>query len=203
MEIPSIRIIGGNSQAGTYVLRIRLKEDTILQFGRFKKGKLISLPVGDYTYVGSALSKKGATSLARRLIRHATRSGDKPPHTIREKMIHQFAECGLGSGNLLLRQEKTLHWNVDFLLDLQSAEIVNIFAIRSPERLENRMAKWLECDLQTDIIEQGLGANDAPGNTHLLRLRADDMGWMSLTDNAMAILGENTLNQMNNIETRF
>ena len=68
------------------------------------------------------------------------------------------------------------------------------------ERLENRIAKWLERDPRTDIIEQGLGANDAPGATHLLRLRADDMGWMSLTDNAMAVLGENTLNQMNNIE---
>jgi len=200
MENPSICIIGDESQAGTYILRIRLKENTTLQFGRFKKGKWISLLAGDYTYVGSALSEKGATSLARRLIRHATRSGDKPTHTIREKMIHQFTECGLGSGNLLPRQGKTLHWNVDFLLDLQSAEIVNIFAIRSPERLENRIAKWLERDPQTDIIEQGLGANDTPGATHLLRLRADDIGWMLLTDNAMAVLGENTLNQMNNIE---
>lgn len=80
MEIPNIFLIGKDSQAGTYVLRIRLKEDTELKFGRFKKGKLISLPAGDYTYVGSALSEKGATSLARRLVRHATRSGDKPPH---------------------------------------------------------------------------------------------------------------------------
>ena len=108
MGIPNIRIIGDDSQAGTYVLRIRLKENTTLQFGRFKKGKLISLPIGDYIYVGSALSEKGATSLARRLIRHATRSGDKPPHVIREKMMNQFAECGLGNGNLLPRQGKNL-----------------------------------------------------------------------------------------------
>ena len=194
MEIPSIRIIGNNSQAGTYVLRIRLKENTTLQFGRFKKGKLISLPVGDYLYVGSALSEKGTTSLARRLIRHATRSENKPPHTIREKMINQFAECGLGSGNLLPRQGKTLHWNVDFLLDLQSAEIVNIFAIRSHERLENRIAKQLERDPHTDVIERGLGANDAPGATHLLRVRADGTWWMALTDNAMTVLAENTFN---------
>ena len=177
MEIPSIRITGDDSQTGTYILRIRLKDDTILQFGRFKKGKLISLPAGDYTYVGSALSEKGATSLARRLTRHATRSDNKPPHTIRKKMIRQFAECGLGSGNPLPKQGKTLHWNVDFLLDLQSVEIVNIFAIRSSERLENRIAKWLEGNPQTDIIEPGLGANDAPGATHLLRFRADDMWW--------------------------
>ena len=182
MEIPSILIIGDASQAGTYILRIRLKEITTLRFGRFKKGKLISLPVGDYIYVGSALSEKGPTSLARRLIRHATRSGNKPPHGIREKMIHQFAECGLGSGNLLPRQGKTLHWNVDFLLDLQSAELINIFAIRSSERLENRIAKWLEHDPRTEIIEPGLGANDAPGATHLLHVQADETWWASLID---------------------
>ena len=190
MKIPSIRIIGDDSQAGTYVLRIRLKEDTKLQFGRFKKGKLISMPAGDYTYVGSALSEKGATSLARRLVRHATRSGDKPPHVIREKMMEQFAEYGLGNGNLLLRHGKTLYWNVDFLLDLQSVEIVNIFAIRSPERLENRIAKWIERDPHTEIIEPGLGANDAPGATHLLRIRTNDMWWASLIDNAMTVLTE-------------
>ena len=58
MKIPSIIIIGNASQAGTYVLRIRLKADTTLQFGRFKKGKRISLSAGDYVYVGSALSGK-------------------------------------------------------------------------------------------------------------------------------------------------
>ena len=182
MKIPSIRIIGGYSQAGTYILRIRLKENTTLQFGRFKKGKLISMPTGDYTYVGSSLSEKGATSLARRLVRHATRSGGKPPHAIREKMMNQFAECGLGSGNLLPGHGKTSHWNVDFLLDLQSAELINIFAIRSPERLENKIAKRLEQNPYTSIIERGLGANDAPGATHLLHVQADETWWTSLID---------------------
>ena len=87
-----------------------------------------------------------------------------------------------GTPDLLSKHDKTLHWNVDFLLDLQSAEIVNILAIRSPERLENRIAKCLENNPWTEIIEQGLGANDAPGSTHLLRLRADNAWWMSLTD---------------------
>ena len=185
MKIPSIVIIGDDSQAGTYILRIRLKKDTALQFGHFKKGKLISLPAGDYVFVGSALSEKGATSLSRRLMRHATRTGDKPPHAIRKKMINRFVECGLGPRDLLPKHGKTLHWNVDFLLDLQSAEIVNIFAIRSPERLENRIAKRLERDPHTEVIEPGLGANDAPGNTHLLRVHADSSRWwVSLADNA-------------------
>lgn len=196
MKIPNIRIIGDDSQAGTYILRIRLKENTTLQFGRFKKGKLISLPAGDYTYVGSALSEKGATSLARRLVRHATRSSNKPPHAIREEMMNQFAECGLGNGNLLPRQGKTLHWNVDFLLDLQSAEIVNIIAIRSPKRLEWTIAELLERDADTQIIEKGLGANDAPRNTHLLRVNADETWWTSLIDN----IQKNFLNQANDVD---
>ena len=181
MKIPSIVLIGDDSQAGTYILRIRLKADTALQFGRFKKGKLISLPAGEYAYVGSALAEKGATSLARRLVRHATRSGDKRPHSIREKMMRRFAECGLGNGDLLPKHGKTLHWNIDFLLDLQSAEIVSLVAIRLPERLESRLAKWLERDSHTWIIERGLGTNDVPGNTHLLHVRAEGAWWASLT----------------------
>jgi len=190
MEIPSIVIIGDDSQAGTYLLRIHLKENITLKFGRFKKGKLISLPIGDYVYIGSALSEKGATSLARRLIRHATRTGDKRPHPIREKMINRFIECGLGPRDLLPKHGKTLYWNVDFLLDLPSVELTNIFAIRSAERLENRLAKRLERDPHTEIIERGLGANDAPGATHLLRIRENRMWWASLTDKVKSVLKE-------------
>ena len=196
MKIPSILIIGDTSQAGTYILRIRLKEDTALKFGKFKKGKLISLPAGDYTYVGSALSEKGATSLARRLVRHATRSGDKPPHAIREAMIHRFVDCGLGPRDLLPPHGKKLFWNVDFLLDLQLAEIISIIAIRSPERLEYTIAELLEHNTDTQIIEKSLGANDAPRNTHLLRVRTDNTWWTTLADN----MKENFLNQANNIE---
>ncbi len=185
MDIPSIVIIGDNSQAGTYILRIRLKEDTTLRFGRFKKGKLISLPAGEYAYVGSALAEKGATTLARRLIRHATRSGDQPAHHIREVMLSRFAACDLGDGNLLPRRGKTLHWNVDFLLDLPSVELVGISAIRSRKRLEDRLAKQLEEDPDTEVIERGLGANDVPGNTHLLHISAAD-GWWALLPELLA-----------------
>jgi len=180
VDNPNIVIIGGESQAGTYVLRIHLIEDTILRFGRFKRGKLISLPAGEYAYVGSALSEKGSTSLARRLIRHATRSGGQRPHGIREEMMRRSVECGLGNGNLLPKRGKTLFWNIDFLLDLGSAEIVSLYAIRSPNRLESRLAKRLERDSHTEVIERGLGANDVPGNTHLLYVRAEEQWWTSL-----------------------
>ncbi len=170
-------LIGEKGHAGTYLLRIRLAEDTEIRFGRFKKGYPIFLPAGDYVYVGSALAEKGATSLARRLVRHATRSANLPPHAIRCEMIRRFTECGLGIGNLIPRRGKTLHWHIDFLLQLQSAEIVNVIVLRSPERLENRIAERLEQDSDTQIIERNLGANDAPGSTHLLRVNAGNTWW--------------------------
>ena len=192
MEIPSIAIIGDESHAGTYILRIRLKKDTTLRFGRFKRGKLISLSAGEYAYVGSALSEKGATTLGRRLVRHATRSGDQGPHRIREAMLRRFAEWGLGDGNLLPRRGKTLHWNVDFLLDLPSAELVGIVAIRSQKRLEDRLAKQLEEDPHTGIIERGLGANDVPGNTHLLHVSATEEWWASRADLLASMAEDNS-----------
>ncbi|MDE0187159.1 MAG: DUF123 domain-containing protein [Candidatus Poribacteria bacterium] len=180
MDNPNIVIMGGESQAGTYVLRIHLIEDTTLRIGRFKRGKLISLPAGEYCYVGSALSEKGSTSLARRLIRHATRSGGQAPHRIRDEMMRRCVECGLGNGNMLPKRGKTLFWNIDFLLDLCSAEITGVYAVRSGNRLESRLAKHLERDSHTEVIERGLGANDVPGNTHLLLVRAEEPWWDSL-----------------------
>ena len=179
VDIPSICIIGNTTQAGTYILRIRLTADTALQFGGFKKGQLIPLRRGDYLYVGSALAEKGPSSLARRLIRHGTRSGHRPPHRIRKKMTDAFTRHGLGRRDLLPKRQKTLHWNVDYLLDLPSAEIVNIFAIRATERLEHRFAAELESSPHTHIIERGLGANDTKGATHLLYFSGDDADWLS------------------------
>ncbi len=95
--------------------------------------------------------------------------------------MRRFVECGLGSGNLLPKGGKTLFWNIDFLLDLGSAEILSLYVIRSPKRLESMLAKQLERDSHTEIIERGLGANDVPGNTHLLHVRAEEPWWESLT----------------------
>ncbi len=182
MRIQEVYIMGEESQAGTYVLRVRLSEDAKLQFGRFRKSKLILLPAGDYTYVGSALSEKGSTSLARRLVRHATRSGDKPPHLIRDVMIFQFQACELGPKNPLPKSSKKLFWNIDYMLDLVTAEIINIIAIRSPIRLESTIAKYLEQNTATQIIEKGLGANDSPKNTHVLRIDDEDRYWESIAN---------------------
>ncbi|RKU31289.1 DUF123 domain-containing protein [Candidatus Poribacteria bacterium] len=185
MEIPKIIVIGDNTQAGTYILRILLQKDTELIFGHFKKGKPIHLPEGIYTYVGSALSEKGATSLARRLVRHATRTDDKPPHNIRKEMLSRFQEIELGPPYPLPKNGKKLFWNIDHFLDLDLAEIINVIAIRSTERLESYIAEYLENDTKTQIIEKSLGANDSPKNTHVLHVNADEQWWLNLPNNLM------------------
>lgn len=182
MELQKISILRNDSQAGTYVLRIRLSKNTNLKFGGFKKGKLISLPAGHYTYVGSALSEKGSTSLARRLMRHATRISPKPHHRIRDEMLLQFQDCGLGPPNPLPKNGKKLYWNIDYLLDLEIAEIINVIAIRSDQRLESIIGRYLENSKDTQIIEKGLGANDSPNNTYILHVDIDDIRWLSIVD---------------------
>ena len=94
--------------------------------------------------------------------------------------MRRFVGCGLGNGNLLPKDGKTLFWNIDFLLDLDSAEIVSLYVVRLPKRLESMLAKQLERDSHTQVIERGLGANDVPGNTHLLHVHADEPWWASL-----------------------
>ncbi|MCZ6679413.1 MAG: DUF123 domain-containing protein [Candidatus Poribacteria bacterium] len=186
--ISPIFVLGSEFQGGSYILRIQLQENLNLRFGRFKKGKLIPLPAGDYAYIGSALSAKGSTSLALRLVRHATRSGDKPPHKLRPEMVEHFNAIGLGKENPLPKHGKKMHWNVDHLLDQRSAEIVNLFIIRSDRKLEAALGQFLESDPHTIVIEKGLGANDVPGNTHILRVEADDTWWADLA-NRLKVFG--------------
>lgn len=178
----SIVVIGESwrSGSGSYLLRIRVSEAFCLAFGKFKKGKLISVPAGEYVYIGSALAKRGAVSLARRLVRHATRTGTKKPHKIRRHMLSSLKTIGLGEEELLPKNGKQLFWNIDHLLDQRSAEIVGIIAIRSEKRLERELGQLLEKEPGVQIIEKGLGANDLPGNTHILRVEADEKWWSCL-----------------------
>lgn len=176
----SLIFLGGEPLGGSYILRIRLAEHTALQFGGFKRGKTIQLPAGEYVYVGSATSKKGAASLANRLNRHATRSGGKEPHKIRGEIRRRFSSIGLGNGNLEPSGQKKLHWNVDHLLDLPAAELTGACILRTPEYLEERLGQFLERDPHTIVVENGLGANDVPGNTHLLRFSGGAAWWSSL-----------------------
>ena len=177
-----LTILGDQGQGGTYILRMQIRQPLLMPFGGFKRGKLIAVPAGECVYVGSALGQRGALSLGRRLVRHATRTEPHPPHPIRQQLLAHFAASGLGAGDLLPKRPKRRHWNVDHLLDQAEVALSHLIAIRSPQRLEGEIAHWLEHDPHTFILENGLGANDMPGNTHLLGVQADEAWWRALPD---------------------
>ncbi len=168
----NILIFGSNAQSGSYILRLQAHSPLQMVFGRFKRGKRIAVPAGEYVYVGSAMGKKGAASLGRRLLRHAARSGNKAPHAIGALMLERFKLVGLLGDDACLPAQKTLRWNVDYLLDHPAVELSGALIFRSETRLEATLAKLLADDPSTFVLEKGLGAGDSPGQTHLLGLRA-------------------------------
>jgi Uri superfamily endonuclease len=122
---------------------------------------------------------RSAVSLARRLVRHASRLGQHEPHPIREMMLAEFHRIGLASNTFEPANLKKPKWNIDYVLDQMCVELIEAFVIRIPARAEASIGKYLEMDSLTVVIELGLGANDINGNTHRLRANADDQWWRS------------------------
>ncbi len=175
-------LLGDNMPCGSYILRLLVAHNLQLRFGRFKSGELIAVPAATYLYIGSALGRKGASRLASRLIRHATRTADKPPHPLRAKLLHAFPD------GYPPRNGKTLAWNVDYLLDELAVTLEQVYVLQTTIRLETRIANLLATDPCTSIIAKGLGANDAPGHTHLLRVDANESWWQNLSTRLMALI---------------
>ena len=137
---------------GIYVLLISLLLGLGLVVSGFKKGKVIHLPKAEYICTGSALGKKGSTCLARRLVRHATRTSDRMPHQIRPDMLKFFSDIKLASGELIPRTAKTLYWNIDHLLNRTEVEISGLVCVRIEEPLEAKIGKRLELRADTNVI---------------------------------------------------
>lgn len=184
----SLTVLGPRIQTGTYILRIRLAQSLSLAFGRFRDGRQLSLPAGSYLYVGSAMGRKGATTLARRLVRHASRSGRRPPHTIRAQMLATFPTLGLGSGDLRPRGPKSLFWHVDYLLDPASVTLTHVLALRSPRRLEESLATLIATRPYTSLPFPGLGASDTRSTTHLFSVEPAPGWWFQLIRKAGSLL---------------
>ena len=176
-----VTILGSDELRGTYILRISVTEDLYVRFGRFRQGIPIHVPQGDVLYIGSAMASKGSMTLARRLLRHATRRPPKRPHALRPILIEKMIEAGLASPNVQPPADKKLFWNIDYLLDEETVEIKQAFILRSQERLEDAAAALLLNDPLCQSIAPGLGAHDSPDITHLLHVQAADQWWQTLT----------------------
>jgi Uri superfamily endonuclease len=167
--------------SGAYVLRIAVGRDLGLVFGRFAGGAAVPVPVGEYAYVGSAMARAG-WPLAARVLRHATRTRDRPPHAIRDALGDHFAAA---EAEAVVRRwsvvgRKRRHWHIDYLLDELAVDLIQVILIPSPARTEGRIARFLVGDPHTCFVRAGLGAADVPGGTHLVRVDATEAWWQGL-----------------------
>jgi len=171
----SVRAIGKSTQNGTYLLRITLDKSHTLSFGRFDGGRKIEVIAGEYFYIGSALAKRGATSLGNRLQRHCRKTPSKTNHRILHELRSYFDSVGIKYTSS--PSPKKLFWNIDHLLDIDDAEVIGVIFARNPIPLENDWSKFLEKSGRTSIFAKGLGANDSPGHTHVQRFDEPDEIW--------------------------
>ena len=165
-----IRIWGDHGVQGVYLLELVLSQPIELAFGRFQAGRCFALPASHYLYVGSALGQRGATTLAGRLLRHATRSGEQLAHAIRPLLHQTLQQVGLAATP---PRQKRCHWHIDYLLDQPTVELVHIAALRTALPLEASLAAQVLADPATMPVAPGLGASDHPAATHLFRLAAE------------------------------
>jgi len=166
MPTSFITISGDSGATGAYVLLLQVSPGLSLAFGRYQSGQPVGVAAGAYLYVGSARGR-GATALAGRLLRHATRAAGRPPHAIRHELAARLAAAGLVAP---LPAAKRLRWHIDYLLDEPAAELAGVWAIRTASPMEAALAGWLATQPGVAPLAPGLGAGDDPGRTLLLRL---------------------------------
>ena len=170
---------GAFTAAGTYLLHIELAQPAQVAFGKFQRGRMWQMPAGDYIYVGSALGQRGAMTLPRRLMRHASRGEGQPPQPIRAELAQVFAAVDMARLAQPPQRPKRLYWHVDYLLELPAARLANVVALGDGVRRESEWAHWLAAQPAVRLIAPGLGARDLPGETHLWRLLEAD--WWQTT----------------------
>jgi Uri superfamily endonuclease len=169
----AVHSLGSHLPRGAYIMRIDLSRPNKLSFGRFKGGKRVELNAGSYLYIGS-------TSLAHRVRRRTRRSGSRPTHRIDTALVQHLHNIALLPTPAAALTLKNLHWNVDYLLDLPTATLTAIYLLHSTANIEKPLAGFFSRAREATVFERRLGANDAPGHTHLLYISADSEWWRSL-----------------------
>ena len=176
----TITILGDNEQSGAYLLRMSVRRDVAVRFGRFQGGRPILVPKGELLYVGSAMAQQGSMTLARRLLRHATRRDEENPQHIQGAMLKAVEDVELGTVQLKPPDRKKLFWNVDYLLEEDVVDLSHVVIIRTRSKFEDELAQFLEAEPKSSALAKGLGAHDSHGRTHILIFRETADWWQQL-----------------------
>lgn len=170
-------IIETGRWVGAYGLHLRYASAARVCVGRYNRGSAVDMGKGDYVYVGSAMGPGDGLHLPKRLIRHAMRSEGAPPHSCRDALFAHFAASGLSPDHLRSRSFKRLHWNIDYVLDHDNTDLIDVFYVRSERRLEHDLVRILETCPDAHAPFPGLGAHDHPGHSHFFRLADAARSW--------------------------
>jgi len=181
-QVRPVVILGEGAIRGVYVLRIVTNRALQISFGRYGGGAPLLVPAGELLYVGSAMACSGSMTLARRLLRHATRAEPHPPQAIRPALLAALYAAGLAGEDIRPPANKKLFWNIDFLLNELAVELLQVFAVRSSLPLEAELASLMAAETACDPLAPGLGAHDHPGSTHIFIVQEDQRWWQALPD---------------------
>jgi Uri superfamily endonuclease len=113
-------------------------------------------------------------------MRHTARSGDQPTHEIREILNQYLLKHKLMDGRSDSTSNKQLHWHIDYLLDHNTSELINIALICSRTRIERRAYYLLSGMDEVEIVERGIGASDSRDATHFWRINETNEFWAAL-----------------------
>lgn len=119
-------------------------------------------------------------TLARRLLRHATRHDTANPQQIRAEMRRAFNDAGLGTTQLKPSKKKKLFWNIDYLLEENVVDLSHVLVMRTKLKFEDELARFLEEEPNCRALAKGLGAHDKYGSTHVLLIQETVAWWRQL-----------------------
>ena len=173
---PALARLGVPGPSGVYLLRLHLTQPLSLALGALHDGRPFHLARGPYLYVGSALARRGAASLPRRLLRHTSRR-QGPPHPLQRSLRLAYPDH-------LPPAQKRLRWHVDYLLEAPAAFLTHALLLHTAQPLERAFAAWLQQRPFTTAPVPGAGASDAPGQTHLVAVSPYPGWWADLCSSA-------------------
>jgi Uri superfamily endonuclease len=187
-RFPQTVILGPSFQTGCYVLSIEVFSPIEVKIGKLNQGKTVLFKPGNYLYVGSAMGKPERFPLYRRVLRHCKRSGNNPPQSILPFLQESMIRSGLGNPGIKFGN-KTLFWNIDYLLNHPNCQLNNVLILRSDRSLEIAVATLIHEDPESGIPMVGFGANDSALKSHLFHVPHENEWWLN-TEKAISNLAE-------------
>lgn len=164
---------------GAYLLIIAVATPCAVVFGRHNGGQPVIVQSGQLLYIGSARGCSNQPRLAQRILRHLTRSGSAPPHSLRVAAAKHFCQ----SHTVTLPRRKQLRWHIDYLLDRSEVTVSAVWLARGNQIGESIIYAKLYASGMTEPVAKGLGASDHPHATHLLYWRGSAQDLQQTLDN--------------------